>query len=82
MQLKDPSSFVIATARNTSAPELTKLASKFSKDRLALVQLDVVNPKSVASAVAETEKLLPNGLDYLINNAGVNGQPTANVLNL
>jgi len=73
---------VIASARKIDSPELVKLSGEYPSDRLALVQLDVVDPESLAKAAAKAEELLPNGLDYLISNAGVNSQPDAIFLNL
>ena len=39
------------------------------------MSLDVTKPDSVHSAAEAAQKLLPNGLDYLISNAGVNYNP-------
>ncbi|KAF8322816.1 putative short-chain dehydrogenases/reductase [Cantharellus anzutake] len=69
--IKDPSNVVIATARDISAPGLAALPKS---DRLHLLTLDVSKEEHFVRVVAETEKLLPNGLDYLINNAGVDYQ--------
>jgi NAD(P)-dependent dehydrogenase (short-subunit alcohol dehydrogenase family) len=77
-QLSNPANYVIATARNPSAAkELQELISKFPKDRAALVQLDVGSPDSIEKAAIEVSKLLPQGLDVLVGNAGVNDQPKA-----
>lgn len=76
--LKDPQNFVIATARNPSGSKgLQALSAKFSKDRLALVPLDTSKPEQITQAAKEVEKLTPNGLDYLVNNAGISLQPLA-----
>ncbi|KAK3318686.1 putative short-chain dehydrogenases/reductase [Apodospora peruviana] len=73
--LKDPENKVIATARNTKAAEgLQTLAAKFPPDRLVLVDLDVSSQTSIEAAAAEVSRILPDGLDNLINNAGVNDQ--------
>ncbi|KAF8330183.1 putative short-chain dehydrogenase, partial [Cantharellus anzutake] len=69
--IKDPSNVVIATARDISAPGLAALPKS---SRLHLLTLDVSKEEHFVRVVAETEKLLPNGLDYLINNAGVDYQ--------
>ncbi|PPQ95079.1 hypothetical protein CVT25_002602 [Psilocybe cyanescens] len=74
--LKNNSNFVIATSRNANAPALVALASKHPK-ALKVIELDVESPSSIEKAVAEVTPLLPNGLDYLINNAGKNPQPSA-----
>lgn len=66
--------FVIATARDTTAPSLIDLAARYPKERLRLVKLDVTNPENVQKAVTEATELLPEGLDYLVHNAGI--QPT------
>ena len=39
-------------------------------DRLALIQLDATDEASIKSAAAEVDKLKPDGIDYLVNNAG------------
>ncbi|PPQ90787.1 hypothetical protein CVT25_012616 [Psilocybe cyanescens] len=74
--LQDKSNFVIATSRNASAPSLVALASKYP-DSLKVIELDVEKPESIDKAVSEATPLLPNGLDYLVNNAAKNPQPTA-----
>ncbi|KAF8182633.1 hypothetical protein BJ912DRAFT_977346 [Pholiota molesta] len=66
--VKDESNFVIATARNA-------LAAKHP-EHLKLVELDISSQESVDKAVETVTPLLPNGLDYLVNNAGKNPQPT------
>ncbi|KAF8890656.1 hypothetical protein BD779DRAFT_1516272 [Infundibulicybe gibba] len=74
--LKDKKNFVIASARSPKTAEhLQDLSSKFPKDQLAVVQFDVTDAESIKRGAAEATTLLPNGLDYLINNAGVNHQP-------
>jgi len=74
-QLAKADNIVIASARNTSAEGLKALAAKGLPGKLHLVTLDVVDYDAYPRAVAETEKLLPNGaLDYLIVNAGVDLQ--------
>lgn len=42
--------------------------------RIDLVQLDVTDPSSVTAAVSAVSKLLPNGLDALVSNAGADLQ--------
>lgn len=66
---------MIATARNLDVSGLKELASQYPKDRLQLVRLDVANSVSVVEAVGMVTSLVPNGLDYLVNNAGVHPQP-------
>lgn len=77
--LQTPGNTVIASARSTSAPQLTDLSSRAGKDlpgTLHLVPLDVADFDAYPAAVAATEKLLPDGegLDYLLLNAGVDLQ--------
>lgn len=70
-KLADQGHFVIATARNPA-----KIAASL-KERLnvATVQLDVVDTESVAQAVTSVASIISkeglNGLDVLVNNAGV-----------
>jgi NAD(P)-dependent dehydrogenase (short-subunit alcohol dehydrogenase family) len=40
-----------------------------------LVKLDVLDPVSIKEAVTEVSKLLPNGLDVFVSNAGASLQP-------
>lgn len=71
-QLKDPNNYVIATARNPKgSPGLQELSAQFNPNRLAIIQLDVTDEKSVQNAVQQAEKLLPDGLDNFISSAGV-----------
>ena len=74
-QLKEEDNFVIATARDVSAKSLQELTAKYPKTRLALVELNVTDVASIKKAAEEVATLLPNGLDYLINNAGIMPQP-------
>jgi NAD(P)-dependent dehydrogenase (short-subunit alcohol dehydrogenase family) len=61
---------IFATARGNSAA-LKELAQKFP-GRVVLVELDVTNQDSIKEAAAKVEtKLGGQGLDILINNAGV-----------
>jgi len=46
------------------------------KGKIDIVQLDVSDPASVTEAVATVSKLLPNGLDAFLSNAGVDLQPS------
>jgi NAD(P)-dependent dehydrogenase (short-subunit alcohol dehydrogenase family) len=75
--LANKDNIVVASARNTSAEGLKALAAKGHPGKLHLVTLDVGNYDAYAGAVAETEKVLPNGLDYLIVNAAVDLQTNA-----
>ncbi|KAJ4305638.1 hypothetical protein N0V90_001169 [Kalmusia sp. IMI 367209] len=61
---------IIATVRS-DAPSLTEVASK-SEGRVAVVKMDVTNQDSIKNAATEVESILGgNGLDILINNAGI-----------
>ncbi|KAK8006750.1 hypothetical protein PG991_013047 [Apiospora marii] len=74
--LKNPDNVVIATARDPAKSSgLQELKAKHGDGQLHLVSLDVTEPDSVHSAAEAAQKLLPNGLDYLISNAGVNYSP-------
>ncbi|KAF8885513.1 hypothetical protein BD779DRAFT_1533550 [Infundibulicybe gibba] len=76
--LKDKNNFVIASARNPkTATGLQDLTKKFPKEQLAIVQFDITDHESIKRGAAEATALCPNGLDCLVNNAGVNHQPTA-----
>jgi NAD(P)-dependent dehydrogenase (short-subunit alcohol dehydrogenase family) len=69
---------VIATARDTeNAIGLQALLKSHTGGRLVLHDMDVINPLSISNAALAAEKLLPNGLDHLISNAGISLQPLA-----
>ena len=65
----------IATTLGLSANGLQELAAKYPKTCLALVKLNVTNVASIKKAAEEVAMLLPDGLDYLINNAGISPRP-------
>ncbi|KAI0081007.1 NAD(P)-binding protein [Panus rudis PR-1116 ss-1] len=70
--LRDPQNYVIATTRNpASSPGLQQLSDQHPKERLVILPLDVTVPEQMSSLAKEVEKLLPNGLDYFIHNAGI-----------
>jgi len=67
----DPANFVLATARNPNASAgLQELVASTPKDRLVTFALDIGSEDAIKAGAAEAAKYLPNGLDYLINNAG------------
>ncbi|KAI0074997.1 NAD(P)-binding protein [Panus rudis PR-1116 ss-1] len=73
--LKDSGNVVLATARNPAASKgLQELASKYPSRQLVLMQLDTTVPEQISNAAKEAARLLPDGLDYLINNAAINEQ--------
>ncbi|CZR58536.1 uncharacterized protein PAC_08428 [Phialocephala subalpina] len=81
--LKNPDNYVIATVRTPSkATELQALISKYSENRAAVLQLDLASAESIKKAAEEAAKLLPDGLDCLVGNAGANDQPVATFENL
>ncbi|ORY06792.1 NAD(P)-binding protein [Basidiobolus meristosporus CBS 931.73] len=64
---------VVACCRNPeSATELNKLKSS-AGDRLSVHKLDVNDEDSIKASVEEISKYATNGIDVLINNAGVGG---------
>jgi NAD(P)-dependent dehydrogenase (short-subunit alcohol dehydrogenase family) len=76
--LQDPQNFVIATARAPSASSgLQALTKQYDSSRLHILTLDVTSPSSISSAASDASSVLPNGLDNLIANAGINHQSTA-----
>jgi NAD(P)-dependent dehydrogenase (short-subunit alcohol dehydrogenase family) len=46
------------------------------------LELDLGSPESIEKAATEATKLLPEGLDCLVGNAGANDQPVATFENL
>lgn len=72
---------IFATARS-DAPALTELVKK-SSGRVVFIQLDVTNEASIKKAAAEVEaNLAGEGLDVLINNAGVCQYTSGGVQNM
>ncbi|PCH36173.1 NAD(P)-binding protein [Wolfiporia cocos MD-104 SS10] len=76
--LNNPENFVIASARNPhGSTRLQALATQYPRDRLVLMVLDYADTASVDRAAEQANELLPDGLDYLISNAGVHMQAFA-----
>ncbi|KAI0783046.1 putative short-chain dehydrogenases/reductase [Abortiporus biennis] len=71
--LKNPENQVIATARNPSSSKgLQELREQYPDNkRLITLTLDVSKPEDIKKAAEDAEKLLPGGLDVLINNAAI-----------
>ncbi|CCM05064.1 uncharacterized protein FIBRA_07270 [Fibroporia radiculosa] len=70
--LQNPSNFVIAAARHPNRSEdLQSLRTKYGDERLTTLILDYADPASTTAAAERASMLLPNGLDYLVSNAGV-----------
>ncbi|KAJ5550297.1 hypothetical protein N7461_004995 [Penicillium sp. DV-2018c] len=62
---------IIATSRRDNAAQINEIASA-SSGRVQMVKLDVTDESSVKEAVGVVERQLQGqGLDYLVNNAGV-----------
>ncbi|KAK9905640.1 hypothetical protein WJX75_003666 [Coccomyxa subellipsoidea] len=73
VQLLERGHKVVAAARNPDKAEgLASLAVKYG-DALAMVSLDVGDPASIKAAAASIGKACPDGIDVLINNAGISG---------
>ncbi|CCM05070.1 uncharacterized protein FIBRA_07276 [Fibroporia radiculosa] len=74
--LEKPDTFVIAAARKPeNSKELQDLLAKYGAARFATVVLDKANQANILEAARTAAELLPNGLDYLINNGAANEQP-------
>ncbi|KAH9948679.1 hypothetical protein B0H21DRAFT_820804 [Amylocystis lapponica] len=73
--LEDSQNIVVAGVRDPSrAQVLNNLRSKHS-NRLLIVPFDLGDSTKIEKAAELAGAFLPNGLDCLINNAGVNHQP-------
>ncbi|KAI7851102.1 4-dihydrotrisporin dehydrogenase [Circinella umbellata] len=78
-QLSNQGNIVIACARN---PDASKgLLGLVNNKTVYAVTLDTVDPESVKSAAAQIQQLAPEGIDVLINNAGIVGALGANITN-
>ncbi|KAF7724906.1 hypothetical protein EC973_000565 [Apophysomyces ossiformis] len=78
-QFSEAGHTVIGTLRNPDqASELQELASK---NKVHTVKMDVVDEESVKVAAEEVAKIAPNGIDILINNAGIMSSRDLNAIN-
>ncbi|KAI5474931.1 hypothetical protein MNV49_002181 [Pseudohyphozyma bogoriensis] len=71
-----PSNQVIAAARNPETADGLKELVRANVGRIEVVKLDASDPESIKSGMAQVAKsaLVGDGLDVLINNAGVSGK--------
>lgn len=72
-QLVKRGDIVVGAARNPETASNLKELESSASGRLHLVKLDVEKPETIQSAAASLEKEFPQGIDVLINNAGVSG---------
>jgi len=73
--LQEPDNTIVAGARNPNAANVLQDLKAKHPERLLLVPFDLVDPAKIELAAEQASAFLPNGLDYLINNAGVNNIP-------
>ncbi|KAF7724703.1 hypothetical protein EC973_000811 [Apophysomyces ossiformis] len=79
-QLSARGDTVIAAARNPDRADALQALAK-DNSNVHVIALDTVNKESIQAAVKEVDRIAPNGLDVLINNAGISGTlPNATVL--
>lgn len=71
---------VFALARKPEESE--RLHALVDNKKVFSVKLDATSEQSIKEAVAKVERLAPEGIDVLINNAGVNHKAVFNVLNM
>lgn len=75
-QLKETDNFVVTTARDLArSPGLLHLTETYSKDRLAVLLLDLAQKDTITKAGTDAAALLPHGLDFLIHNSAINLRP-------
>ncbi|KAI9355767.1 4-dihydrotrisporin dehydrogenase [Pilaira anomala] len=76
-QISSKGHTVIALARNPDASEgLQKLVDN---KKVFAFKLDAIDQNSIKSAVEEITKVSPDGVDYLINNAGITGDAKVDI---
>lgn len=71
---------VFALARKPEESE--RLQALVDNKKIFSVKLDATSEQSIKDAVVEVGKLAPEGIDVLINNAGVNSKHATNVQNI
>jgi len=70
--IADPANIVIAAARSLDSATALRDLQANAKGKLHTIPLDVGDPESIAASVNRVKAILgENGLDYLVNNAGV-----------
>ncbi|KAI0628093.1 NAD-P-binding protein [Trametes polyzona] len=70
--LDSPKNLVIAGCRTPEKANALQALKDTAKGTLHIIQLDVSDVDSIRASVQEFERILDaNGLDYLINNAGI-----------
>ncbi|KAK4513083.1 uncharacterized protein ATC70_000121 [Mucor velutinosus] len=78
-QIASENDLVFACARNVSnSKELVDLAAE-NKDNIIPITLDTTNLDTINSAVAEITEKAPEGIDVLINNAGIGSTRDYNI---
>ncbi|KAI0353823.1 NAD-P-binding protein [Trametes cingulata] len=71
--LQSPSNIVVAGCRSPPSATALNALAESNKGRVHVVQLDIADRKSVTDSVQKvTAALGDKGIDYIINNAGVN----------
>ncbi|KAI0367404.1 NAD-P-binding protein [Pilatotrama ljubarskyi] len=83
--LQSPSNIIVAACRDPSKADALSALAQSNKGRVHIIQLDIADRKSVTDSVQKvTAALGEKGIDYLINNAGVNeaGQDSAFTMDL
>ena len=74
---RDPANQVVATARNVSKATDLKDVATNNTGRVHVIALDVNDDASTAKFAASVQKIFPDRVDVLINNAGVMPLPKA-----
>lgn len=67
-----PENRIVATVRDIAKAKDLASVKKSVGDRLSILELDADCETSIKAAAAAVEAIFPEGLDVLINNAGVN----------
>lgn len=66
---QSPKNIIAACRKPATASQLHALSEE-TQGQVKVLELDVSNPSSIASAFKETESWCPDGLNLIINNAG------------
>lgn len=79
-QLAAKGNTIVAFARNPT--ESSGLSQLVDNKNVFAVKMDISDEESIKAAASSISKIVPDGIDVLINNAGINGDVKLNSLTM